>query len=137
MDGAIGQLAADKRASRSARPVSIRGDSSRWIHSKPGHSLTLWLLSIWGKTSQDGADCSSLFPSALLVRTPFLSLFQLHRGGEDRGAAAVPAADLHLVLGVPTEMLKVQDSDQEDLQDGGEHAFYPWENRVASVHALS
>lgn len=48
-------------------------------------------------------------------------LFQVHGSGEGGGEAAVPPAHLHLVLGLPAAVLKVQDPDQDHIQDRGEN----------------
>jgi hypothetical protein len=46
--------------------------------------------------------------------------FQVHGVRQGGGEAAVPLADVHVVLGFPAKMLQVQDPDQDHLQDRGQ-----------------
>ena len=58
--------------------------------------------------------------SKMPLLTVFYPLFQVHCPGQSRGEAALPSEDLHVVLGLPSQMLQVQDPDKDHIQDRGE-----------------
>ena len=45
---------------------------------------------------------------------------QVHGASEGADPAALPAEDLHLVLVHPAQVLQIQDTDEDRLQDGGQ-----------------
>ena len=64
------------------------------------------------------------YPNLISKIIRSFTLFQLHRVRESGGEAALSTEDLHLVLGLPSEMLKVQNPDQNHLQNRGKGACH-------------
>ncbi len=67
-------------------------------------------------------------------------LFQVHCAGEGWGEAALSAEDIHLVLGISTKVLKVQNTDQDHLQDRGKfektHFYWQLKKKLSSMFSL-